>query len=38
MASPTTALSELLSLAYHAKNEVMLFVGNRGCVQIFTGK
>lgn len=35
---PTTALSELLSLAYHAKNEVMLFVGNRGCVQIFTGK
>lgn len=35
---PTNALSELLSLAYNAQNEVMLFVGNRGCVQIFTGK
>lgn len=35
---PTTALSDLLSLAYQAQNEVMLFVGNRGCVQIFTGK
>lgn len=34
---PTTALSELISLAHNAQNEVMLFVGNRGCVQIFTG-
>lgn len=34
---PTHSLSQLLSLAHQAKNEIMLFVGNRGCVQIFTG-
>lgn len=34
---PTNSLSQLLSLAHQAKNEIMLFVGNRGCVQIFTG-
>lgn len=33
----TNALSQLLTLAYQDKNEIMLFVGNRGCVQIFTG-
>ncbi|MBQ0330450.1 hemin-degrading factor [Providencia rettgeri] len=35
---PRSALSGLLSLAHQAQNEIMLFVGNRGCVQIFTGK
>lgn len=34
---PTNSLSQLLSLAHQAKNEIMLFIGNRGCVQIFTG-
>jgi putative hemin transport protein len=31
------ALARLLALAGEAKNEIMIFVGNRGCVQIFTG-
>lgn len=34
---PKNALSQLLSLAHQEQNEIMLFVGNRGCVQIFTG-
>lgn len=33
----TDSLSQILSLAHQAQNEIMLFVGNRGCVQIFTG-
>lgn len=32
-----TALAELLSLAKQDQNEIMIFVSNRGCVQIFTG-
>lgn len=31
------ALSQLLNDARQAGNEIMIFVGNRGCVQIFTG-
>jgi len=31
------ALSQLLNAARQAGNEIMIFVGNRGCVQIFTG-
>lgn len=34
---PINSLSQLLSIAYEQQNEIMLFVGNRGCVQIFTG-
>ncbi|QTF08767.1 hemin-degrading factor [Brenneria izadpanahii] len=33
-----TALSQILFAAKDAQNEIMIFVGNRGCVQIFTGK
>ncbi|PWC24500.1 MULTISPECIES: hemin-degrading factor [Brenneria] len=32
------ALSQILFAAKDAQNEIMVFVGNRGCVQIFTGK
>nr|WP_113866304.1 ChuX/HutX family heme-like substrate-binding protein [Brenneria salicis]NMN91940.1 putative hemin transport protein [Brenneria salicis ATCC 15712 = DSM 30166]RBP62839.1 putative hemin transport protein [Brenneria salicis ATCC 15712 = DSM 30166]RLM30712.1 hemin transporter [Brenneria salicis ATCC 15712 = DSM 30166] len=32
------ALSQILLAAQEAKNEIMVFVGNRGCVQIFTGE
>lgn len=32
-----SALEHLLQQALHDKNEIMIFVGNRGCVQIFTG-
>ncbi|MCG8710091.1 hemin-degrading factor [Brenneria sp. 4F2] len=32
------ALSQILFAARDAQNEIMVFVGNRGCVQIFTGK
>lgn len=32
------ALSQLLSAAQQLQNEIMIFVGNRGCVQIFTGQ
>lgn len=32
------ALSQLLSAAQQFQNEIMIFVGNRGCVQIFTGQ
>lgn len=32
-----SALSELLSMAHSEGNEIMIFIGNRGCVQIFTG-
>lgn len=32
------ALSQLLSAAQQSQNEIMIFVGNRGCVQIFTGQ
>lgn len=31
------ALSTLLNAAHQDGNEIMIFVGNRGCVQIFTG-
>lgn len=31
------ALATLLSTAHQDGNEIMIFVGNRGCVQIFTG-
>jgi len=31
------ALGELLKLAQNDGNEIMIFIGNRGCVQIFTG-
>ncbi|PLR37369.1 hemin-degrading factor [Chimaeribacter californicus] len=31
------ALEEILAAAYQQQNEIMIFVGNRGCVQIFTG-
>ncbi|AIR61857.1 hemin-degrading factor [Cedecea neteri] len=32
------ALSQLLNQAKEDGNEIMIFVGNRGCVQIFTGE
>ena len=32
-----TALAQLLETARRDGNEIMVFVGNRGCVQIFTG-
>ncbi|MEE3650304.1 MULTISPECIES: hemin-degrading factor [unclassified Brenneria] len=32
------ALSQILFAAREEQNEIMVFVGNRGCVQIFTGK
>ncbi|WP_225758994.1 hemin-degrading factor [Leclercia sp. Marseille-Q4284] len=32
-----SALSQLLNSAREDGNEIMIFVGNRGCVQIFTG-
>lgn len=32
------ALARLLQMAQQAGNEIMIFVGNRGCTQIFTGK
>ncbi|WP_230351676.1 hemin-degrading factor [Lelliottia sp. WAP21] len=31
------ALAQLLTRASQDRNEIMIFVGNRGCVQIFTG-
>lgn len=31
------ALARLLQMAQQAGNEIMIFVGNRGCTQIFTG-
>ncbi|MCS3408894.1 hemin-degrading factor [Serratia sp. AKBS12] len=31
------ALAQILGAAQQAQNEIMIFVGNRGCVQIFTG-
>ncbi|MBC3378596.1 hemin-degrading factor [Serratia fonticola] len=33
-----SALAEILEAAKSAQNEIMIFVGNRGCVQIFTGQ
>lgn len=33
-----TALAQLLDLAKQDQNEIMIFVSNRGCVQIFTGE
>ncbi|EHM47818.1 hemin-degrading factor [Hafnia alvei] len=33
-----SALTHLLNTAKEDQNEIMVFVGNRGCVQIFTGK
>ena len=32
-----SALAQLLNTARQDGNEIMIFVGNRGCVQIFTG-
>ncbi|WP_409307050.1 hemin-degrading factor [Pectobacterium sp. B1J-3] len=32
------ALSQILTAAREDQNEIMVFVGNRGCVQIFTGE
>jgi putative hemin transport protein len=32
------ALAQLLNAAHGLQNEIMIFVGNRGCVQIFTGQ
>ncbi|MFC0227096.1 hemin-degrading factor [Serratia aquatilis] len=32
------ALSQILQAAQTDQNEIMIFVGNRGCVQIFTGR
>lgn len=32
-----SALTQILHAAQQAQNEIMIFVGNRGCVQIFTG-
>lgn len=32
------ALNQLLQAARDEQNEIMVFVGNRGCVQIFTGQ
>lgn len=32
-----SALAQLLNTAHQDSNEIMIFVGNRGCVQIFTG-
>ncbi|MCU6671272.1 hematinate-forming heme oxygenase ChuS [Enterobacteriaceae bacterium H4N4] len=32
-----SALAQLLATARQDANEIMIFVGNRGCVQIFTG-
>jgi Putative heme degradation protein len=34
---PNSALAQLLDTARQDANEIMVFVGNRGCVQIFTG-
>lgn len=34
---PNSALAQLLDSARQDGNEIMVFVGNRGCVQIFTG-
>ncbi|NDO81825.1 hemin-degrading factor [Citrobacter sp. NCU1] len=34
---PNSALAEILNAARHDGNEIMVFVGNKGCVQIFTG-
>lgn len=34
---PNNALAQILDAALNAGNEIMVFVGNRGCVQIFTG-
>lgn len=32
------SLAQLLELAQQQQNELMIFIGNRGCIQIFTGK
>lgn len=32
------ALAQILTLSKEAGNEIMIFVGNRGCTQIFTGQ
>lgn len=34
---PNSALAQILDNARQDANEIMVFVGNRGCVQIFTG-
>ncbi|OWO80216.1 hemin-degrading factor [Photorhabdus luminescens] len=33
-----SALNELINTAYNDQNEIMIFISNHGCVQIFTGK
>ncbi|MBC8943885.1 MULTISPECIES: hemin-degrading factor [Xenorhabdus] len=32
-----SALTQILEVAHKDQNEIMIFVGNRGCIQIFTG-
>lgn len=32
------SLTRLLNIAKDSQNEIMIFIGNKGCVQIFTGK
>ena len=32
------ALTQILNQAQHDQNEIMIFISNKGCVQIFTGK
>ncbi|WPA91200.1 ChuX/HutX family heme-like substrate-binding protein [Providencia zhijiangensis] len=35
---PNDSFNQLVNTAFADQNEIMIFVGNRGCVQIFTGK
>lgn len=35
---PTDSFNQLVNTAFNDQNEIMIFVGNRGCVQIFTGQ
>ncbi|MDE9551778.1 hemin-degrading factor [Xenorhabdus bovienii] len=33
-----SSLTQIVETAHNDQNEIMIFVGNRGCIQIFTGK
>ncbi|MFY3771444.1 MAG: hemin-degrading factor [Pseudomonadota bacterium] len=35
---PVDSFNQLVNTAFNDQNEIMIFVGNRGCVQIFTGQ
>lgn len=35
---PNDSFNQLINTAFKDQNEIMIFVGNRGCVQIFTGE